>query len=83
MPGADWKELVEPIMENCRVELRIIKRGTFTELLIYLETEDATVRPLVEELKNYGTVDLHAHPPGQGKKWPIGCQKIRIRLADD
>ena len=80
---SDWEELAEPIMENCRVELRIIKRGTFTELLIYLETEDETVRPFVEELKKLATVDLHGHPPGQGEKWPIGCQKIRIRLADD
>jgi len=80
---SDWQELAEPIMENCRVELRLIRRGTFTELLIFIETEDDTVRPFVEKLKTLATVDLHAHPPGQGEKWPIGVQKIRIRLDED
>jgi len=83
MPGAGWEEIAEPIIEECRVQLRLIKRGTFTELLIYLETEDEVVRPFVEKLKELAVVDLHGLPPGNGEMWPDGCVKIRIRMDDD
>jgi len=79
----EWQELAKPILKKGQSELRIIKRGTFTELLIYMEADDIEVRPFVEELKKLAVVDLHGHPPGQGKKWPNGCVKIRIRLDEE
>jgi len=79
----EWQEIAEPILVTGQTELRLIKRCTFTELLIYTEADDAEVRPFVEQLKKLAVVDLHGHPPGQGEKWPNGCTKIRVRLDEE
>jgi hypothetical protein len=82
-PGRDWKELAEPIVHEGKVKLRLLRRSFFTELLIYMDSDDATMTPFEEELRKVATIDIGSLPKGGGVEWPDGCIKLRIRLREE
>lgn len=83
MPGRDWMELAPEFNHQGKIKIRLLKRSFFTELLIYMDTDDATITPLEEELRKHATIDIGSLPKGGGKEWPNGCVKLRIRLKTD
>jgi len=76
-------ELTPEFVHEGKIKIRLLKRSVFTELLIYMDTDDAAITPLEEELRKVATIDIGSLPKGGGVEWPDGCVKLRIRLKED